>query len=67
MTEKAESSQVLANVLRTTPYTAYTAALAVGLVYPDSGGLRLLFALIVNEILNHGDYTRNCNRNPNLP
>ena len=54
MTEKAEASHVLANILRTTPYVAYTAALTVGLVYPESGGLRLFGALVANEGLNHG-------------
>ena len=54
MTEKAEASHVLANILRTTPYVAYTAALTVGLVYPESGGLKLFGALVANEGLNHG-------------
>lgn len=53
MTEKAESSKVLVNVLRTTPYTAYVATLSAGLAFPDSGALTLFVALIVNEIVNH--------------
>merc|ERR1711865_47671 len=54
MTEKAESSKVLANVLRTTPYTAYTATFAIGCVFPASECMWLFIALICNELLNHG-------------
>lgn len=53
MTEKAESSKVLANILRTTPYTAYLASFTVGLCWPDSQGLRLFCALVANELSNH--------------
>ena len=53
MTEKAESSKVLANVLRTTPYTAYTTTLAIGCIFPRSGCMSLFVALILNEAFNH--------------
>ena len=53
MTEVAESHQLLANILRTLPYTAYTATFVVGALFPSSGALPLFFALAVNEALNH--------------
>jgi len=58
MTEKAEASALLANILRTTPYTAYLASFAVGVLY-HTDGLVLCAALLANEVrvgaLSEGD------------
>ena len=51
--EKAESTKILANLLRTAPYTFYVASLSCGLVFPESRGLSLFYALVFCEISNH--------------
>lgn len=51
--EKAESTKILANILRTAPYTFYIASLSVGFVFPDSNGLNVFYALVFSEISNH--------------
>jgi hypothetical protein len=53
MTEKAEAWRVPSNILRTLPYTAYTATLAHGIVFGHAPSLHLFGALIVNELSNH--------------
>jgi len=51
--ERAESSVVLANILRTTPYMAYVASFTIGVIAPESHGIYLFCALMLNEASNH--------------
>jgi hypothetical protein len=51
MTEAAEASKILVNLLRTTPYTAYLATAAAAALYPGSGADRLLAGLVGSEVL----------------
>jgi membrane-associated phospholipid phosphatase len=51
--EKAESTKILANLLRTAPYTFYVASLSCGFVFPDSIGMNLFYALVFCELSNH--------------
>ena len=53
MTEKAEASRVIANVIRTMPYTAYLSALSYGVVFGSDPAYHLLSALVLNECVNH--------------
>ena len=53
MTEKAEAWRVPANILRTMPYTAYTATLGHGIIFAHAPSLHLFGALILNELSNH--------------
>ena len=53
MTEKAEASRVVANVIRTMPYTAYLSALSYGIVFGSDPAFHLFAALVLNECVNH--------------
>ena len=58
MTEKAEAWRVPANILRTVPYTAYTATLGYGIIFAHAPALHLFGALILNELSNHAAKAR---------
>lgn len=54
MTESAERSVIIQNILRTLPYTAYVSSFTVGILFPESQALNLFGMLMVNEGINHG-------------
>jgi hypothetical protein len=53
MTEAAERSKLLVNVLRTLPYTAYVSSFSLGMLFPETQGLTLFGFLMANEACNH--------------
>ena len=53
MTESAERSVLLVNILRTLPYTAYVSSFSLGVLFPESQGLKVFGFLMANEASNH--------------